>query len=385
MATYLRFVPYIKKNYDYGVVIFLLTFNLISVSSYRVHDVLDLARYRFYTIIIGCIICLAMSLLILPNWSGDDLHNATINKLEGLARTIEASVNEYFQDEDTKIIVEKASKDPIDRDYRAILDSKSNDETLAFFASWEPRCTTDFHRYPWKQYVKIGVALRHFGYTAIALHGCLDSQVQAPRSIRALFQDPCSRVAEEVSKVLAELAISIKKSYCLSYDTLRDHLNEALQDLNSAIKSQPRSFLGNNNTNEVIIDKSNKNAPSGVIQPSIKSETAAPIDSRTIRIEDQSKDLIQQKKLKPTLSKIAITSLEFSETLPFAAFLSLLVEMVARLDLVIEEVEILGRAAGFKKFVTRDDIASNLSCTDKGRIENVTEFQNYNVATQVGE
>jgi len=27
-ATYIRFVPYIKKNYDYGVVIFLLTFNL---------------------------------------------------------------------------------------------------------------------------------------------------------------------------------------------------------------------------------------------------------------------------------------------------------------------------------------------------------------------
>jgi len=36
------------------------------------------------------------------------------------------------------------------------------------------------------------------------------------------------------------------------------------------------------------------------------------------------------------MSKIAITSLEFSEALPFAAFASLLVETVAKLDLIID-------------------------------------------------
>ncbi|KAH0466748.1 hypothetical protein IEQ34_003986 [Dendrobium chrysotoxum] len=40
----------------------------------------------------------------------------------------------------------------------------------------------------------------------------------------------------------------------------------------------------------------------------------------------------------PTLGKLAITTLELSEALPFAAFASLLLEMVARQDLVIEEV-----------------------------------------------
>jgi len=88
-ATYIRFIPYIKKNYDYGVVIFLLTFNLITVSSYRVHSVLRIAQQRFYTIAIGCAICLFMSLFLFPNWSGEDLHNSTVSKLEGLGRSIE--------------------------------------------------------------------------------------------------------------------------------------------------------------------------------------------------------------------------------------------------------------------------------------------------------
>uniref|UniRef100_A0A1J3H995 Aluminum-activated malate transporter 14 n=1 Tax=Noccaea caerulescens TaxID=107243 RepID=A0A1J3H995_NOCCA len=63
--------------------------------------------------------------------------------------------------------------------------------------------------------------------------------------------------------------------------------------------------------------------------------------------------------LRQQLSKIVVmTSLEFSEALPFAAFASLLVEMVARLDNVIEEVKELGTIACFKEY------DSNLDQTD---------------------
>jgi hypothetical protein len=48
-----------------------------------------------------------------------------------------------------------------------------------------------------------------------------------------------------------------------------------------------------------------------------------------------------------------ITSLEFSEALPFAAFTSLLVEMVAKLDHVMDKVEELGKMSHFREF--RDD------------------------------
>lgn len=89
LITYLRFIPYIKKNYDYGMLIFLLTFNLITVSSYRVDTVIKIAHERFYTIAMGVGICLLMSLLVFPIWSGEDLHKSTVAKLQGLSYSIE--------------------------------------------------------------------------------------------------------------------------------------------------------------------------------------------------------------------------------------------------------------------------------------------------------
>ena len=94
-STYVRFIPHIKKNYDYGVMIFLLTFNLITVSSFRVESVWNIAKDRISTIAIGCGLCLLMSLLVFPNWSGEDLHNFTISKLEGLAKSIEGELRNY--------------------------------------------------------------------------------------------------------------------------------------------------------------------------------------------------------------------------------------------------------------------------------------------------
>ncbi|KAJ6389077.1 hypothetical protein OIU77_027435 [Salix suchowensis] len=231
-ATYMRFFPYVKRNYDYGVLIFLLTFNLITVSSYRVSNVMKIANERLYTIVIGCGVCLLMTLFIFPIWSGEDLHNSTVAKLEGLAKSIQ-------------LMLRKKShrRIPIDKGYKAVLDSKSQDETLALHASWEPRHSRHC-RYPWEQYVKLGAVLRHFGYTVVALHGCLQTEIQTPRSYRALFKDPCSRVADEVSKALIELANSIKNRRRCSPGILSDYLHEALQDLDDALKSQPRLFLG---------------------------------------------------------------------------------------------------------------------------------------------
>ncbi|KAJ6389078.1 hypothetical protein OIU77_027436 [Salix suchowensis] len=73
----------------------------------------------------------------------------------------------------------------------------------------------------------------------------------------------------------------------------------------------------------------------------------------------KSSEASEGKALRPQLGRTAITSLEFSEALPFAAFASLLVETVARLDNVIEEVEELGRIARFKEFKSGDEAAVN--------------------------
>ncbi|GER47375.1 aluminum-activated [Striga asiatica] len=335
-ATYIRFVPYIKKHYDYGVVIFLVTFNLITVSSYRVHNVLQIAHTRLYTVAIGCAICLVMSLFIFPNWSGQHLHNSSISKLEGLAYSIQACVNEYFSNEEQKVDKDESSEDQIYKGYKSVLDSKSTDETLALHASWEPCHSSQCYRVPWQQYVKLGDVIRHFGYTIVSLHGCLQTQIQTPKSIRALFKDPCTRVAAELHKALVELARSIRDQRQCSPAILSDHLHQALQDLDAALKSQPRlSLLSSNNTlSSTLHTVKSDEGKSGILRPT---------QSKNIEI---------------------IMSLEFSEALPFAAFASLLVEAVARLELVIEEVEELGRVANFREFYKDRDRADGVKVND---------------------
>ncbi|KAL8150557.1 hypothetical protein V2J09_020365 [Rumex salicifolius] len=368
-ATYIRFIPYIKKNYDYGVVIFLLTFNLITQSSYRAQDVVHVARDRLNMIAIGCGMCLLMSLLVFPIWSGQDLHNVTVSKLEGLARSITACVDEYFDGSKLDMEdIEKPTEDPI---IKAVLDSKSSDDLLALYASWEPRRSR--YKFPWRQYVKLGGVLRHFGYTVVALHGCLQTEIQTPKSVRAMFKDPCVRVAVEVSKVLTELANSIRNRRHCSPEILSDHLHEALHDLDIALKSQPRLFLGSNaNANHhhhllalaaaaATGNKSiGKNNPTGVPSTltSVKTDSSALLEWKSKlqqRKAAQPATMASAASLRPTLSKIAATSLEFAEALPFAAFASLLVETVARLDLVIEEVEELSRVAHFKDYDPHED------------------------------
>ncbi|RZC73269.1 hypothetical protein C5167_048754 [Papaver somniferum] len=349
-ATYMRFFPNIKRNYDYGIVIFLLTFNLIAVSSFRVHNVLEIAHDRFYTIAIGCGVCLLMSLLVFPNWSGLELHNSTVSKLEGLAESIEACVDNYFKD--SEITEDEKSSDEEDlicRGYKLILDSKTVDETLALHASWEPKHSC--YKSPWKQYVRVGAALRHFGYTLVALHGCLQSEIQAPRSVRDLFKSPCTRVAREISKTFKELADSIRNKRHLAPILVSDDLHEALLDLNNAIKSQPRLFLGgsknhhNDASQMLALAAATANARQNPdTNSSFVSDSSALPEWKRKRAADLYKDA-ERKVFRTTLN-----GLEFSEALPFAAFASLLVEMAARLDMVTEQVEELGRLSKFKEY-----------------------------------
>lgn len=160
---------------------------------------------------------------------------------------------------------------------------------------------------------------------------------------------------------MIELANSIRNRRHCSPEILSDHLHEALQDLNKAIKSQPRLFLGSNRNqarNMLALaaaqagqkqEEKEKEKRSGVSLSSVKTDSSALMEWKTKRRE------AERKVLRPQLSKIAITSLEFSEALPFAAFASLLVETVAKLDIVIDEVEELGRIACFKEFKNGDD------------------------------
>lgn len=184
---------------------------------------------------------------------------------------------------------------------------------------------------------------------------------QTPRSVRVLLKDPCIRLAAEVSKVLTELANSIRTRRHCSPEVLSDNLQQALQDLNTSIKSQPRLFLGSNDIHSNMLatiagteqQQQTKHGKSSL--PTVKTDSSALLDWKTKTVSEP-----ERKVLRKQMSKIAITSLEFSEALPLAAFSSLLVETVAKLDLIIDEVEELGRLACFKQYRDGDEFC--VSC-----------------------
>ena len=84
-ATFSKFIPGVKKRYDYGVTIFILTFSLVAVSSYRVDEIIPLAHQRASTIAVGVATCLCTTLFVFPVWAGEDLHKLTATNLENLA------------------------------------------------------------------------------------------------------------------------------------------------------------------------------------------------------------------------------------------------------------------------------------------------------------
>ncbi|KAF5772909.1 putative aluminum-activated malate transporter [Helianthus annuus] len=91
LATFLRFAPSIKRRYDYGVLIFILTFALVSVSGYRVDKILKLAQQRFTTIVLAGAMCVIISMCVCPVWAGEELHKLIVNNLEKLASFLEGS------------------------------------------------------------------------------------------------------------------------------------------------------------------------------------------------------------------------------------------------------------------------------------------------------
>jgi hypothetical protein len=85
----MRFFPQIKARYDYGVLIFILTFSLIAVSECRVEELLEMAHQRLSTIIVGGATCIVVSICICPVWAGETLHNSVAANLEKLASYLE--------------------------------------------------------------------------------------------------------------------------------------------------------------------------------------------------------------------------------------------------------------------------------------------------------
>lgn len=92
-STFSRFFPRIKARYDYGVLIFILTFSMVAISGYRVEELLEMAHERLLTIIIGGGTCMIISVFLCPVWAGEDLHKLIASNIEKLANCLEGKLN----------------------------------------------------------------------------------------------------------------------------------------------------------------------------------------------------------------------------------------------------------------------------------------------------
>ncbi|XP_071728952.1 aluminum-activated malate transporter 8 [Rutidosis leptorrhynchoides] len=231
IATFSRFIPSIKRRYDYGVLIFILTFSLVCVSGYRVEKLIHLAHQRASTIIFGGATCIIISMCVCPVWAGEDLHKLIVTNLEKLAIFLEGFGSEYYK-------ISQSSDKSFLESYKSVLNSKATEESLANFAWWEIGHGKFRFRHPWKQYLKIGVYAQQCAYHIEALNGYLDTKVDAPSEFQKLVQEPCMKMSSEVGKALKELALSMKLMIYPSNSTIHiENCKKAIDELNSTLRS----------------------------------------------------------------------------------------------------------------------------------------------------
>ncbi|KAF5935284.1 hypothetical protein HYC85_026413 [Camellia sinensis] len=307
-ATFSRFIPVIKARFDYGAMIFILTFSLVSISGYRVEKLFNMAHQRLSTIIIGTSICILISVLVCPIWAGEELYHLIIRNMNKLENSLDCCVAQYFNNTDINEETEKKLEG-----YKCVLNSKATEESMAGFARWEPAHGRFSFQHPWNQYLKIGASMRNCAYCIEALNSCVISENQAPEFIKKRLSDLCFRVNTNSSSVIRELAMKIKtmrKSTKL--DVLVEEMNIAVEELRNDLKSLPGLLISP--------PKSPENDKGG-----------------------------------PILTTSSTTTVPLVEVIPLGTFASLLIEIAARVEAIVDTVEELERLAEFKPAVDDDD------------------------------
>ncbi|XP_042049156.1 aluminum-activated malate transporter 10-like isoform X1 [Salvia splendens] len=258
-ATFSRFIPLIKARFDYGAMIFILTFSLISVSGYRVEKLFEMAHHRLSTIAIGTSICIITTILFCPVWAGTELHNLIRNNMDKLSDSLDGCVADYFS-------TDSETSDKTLKGYKSALNSKATEESLvrplfclisfqeqhnqdnnltklgsflqANFARWELAHGKFNFGHPWLEYVKVGASLRSCAYCIEALNGSMNSDAKVPDALKQHFGNFCVRLSNKSSAVMRELAVvmsSMKKPTRI--DFMVEEMRNAVQELENALKS----------------------------------------------------------------------------------------------------------------------------------------------------
>ncbi|RZC84158.1 hypothetical protein C5167_046943 [Papaver somniferum] len=252
VASFSRFFPGIKARYDYGVLIFILTFSLVSVSGYREDKIIRLALHRFSTIIIGGLSCVVISIFVFPVWAGEDLHKLIIVNIDKLGDFLQAFGGEYFENFEKDGVMAKDDKKTFLHlnGYKTILNSKTAEESFANFASWEPPHGGFGFRHPWKQYLKIGMLTRQCAYRIESLSNCINKSQVQPLEFKKIVQKGCMEMSIESGKALKELSIAVKTMR--HPDSVLTHLKNSISAADNLKSSLRTAKMENTNIFELI-------------------------------------------------------------------------------------------------------------------------------------
>ncbi|CAI8592823.1 unnamed protein product [Vicia faba] len=235
-VTFMRFSPKLKARYDYGMIIFILTFCLVSLSDVSGNELLEMAYERLLTIIIGSSIAITVCIFICPVWIGKDLHNKIAGNIEKVADFLEGFGDEYFND--TENSEDENNKEFLHK-YKRALSSKNSEETMAVLARWEPRHGRFRFRHPWKEYLKIGNLTRFCAYKVEALSVYLHNS-KTPYEYRSRIQEPCTDISMESGKALKEASLMIKKMSKSSSPKVHVlNAKNAAESLKSVLRTNP--------------------------------------------------------------------------------------------------------------------------------------------------
>ncbi|KAK8284062.1 hypothetical protein V6Z11_D08G128900 [Gossypium hirsutum] len=319
-ATFSRLIPSVKSRFDYGALIFMLTFSFVAVSGYRVDKLFELAHHRISTIIIGSSLCILVIMLVCPIWSGQELHSLIVRNMDKLADSLDGCVTQYFYQSGEGTNSKEEATDNKLQGYKCVLSSKASEESMANFGSWEPSHGQFNFRHPWKQYLKIGASMRSCAYCIEALNSCIKSENQAAKLIKQHLGSGCLKVSSSSSNVIRELAETVKtmKKKSSTTDLLAEEMKSAVQGLQNDLKTIPH-----------------------LLNPS-----AIP----------------GNKTLETACSEATTPTVTLMELVPVVTLASILIEISGRIEALVDAVEELAKLADFG---INDDKSKHSKMTDK--------------------
>ncbi|KAF8779557.1 hypothetical protein HU200_002501 [Digitaria exilis] len=276
-ANFSRSLPAVNARFDYGVTNLVLTYSLLAMSGYHVDHLASLVQERVSTMAIGILMCLAVSVLISPVWAGQELHLLTTRNMDKLATSLEACVDDYFVAEEWCTTKKSSDSDG----YKCVLNSKASEDKQASMARWEPPHGRFGFLHPYGHYRHVGAAMRACAYCVEALAAATCTR-QAPEE-RRLLRGACTRVGARCARVLREASRSVSDMAAFGRE-----LDMAVADMNTAaheLQGELRSMLPSVNLRAAEASRTMDTMPAVFTVASLMVEIAARVEAVVDAIE----------------------------------------------------------------------------------------------------